>query len=192
MRARTSSRRFSMISGVSPSRFNRNMTRRLDRTAWLWRKRPFLAYIDRGTGSNAGKVRPVHRDMFDGKFGGVFGSADHSKERGLRTTAPRFNSVWMTLNDEAMSEHLHQRVRLVVGKAQFQDLSSQSNYADWVCVGCGPRKQRATNVVGNMRSHSRVPPIRARINVSDSPRPRTGLSQLPRRDNPEPRLPAGG
>ena len=123
MLARTSSRRFSMISGVSPSRFNRNMTRRLDRTAWLWRKRPFLAYIDRGTGSNAGKVRPVHRDMFDGKFGGVFGSTDHFKDRGLRTTAPRVNSVWMTLNDEAMSEHLHQRVRLVVGKAQFQDLS---------------------------------------------------------------------
>ena len=43
----------------------------------------FLAYIDRGYWIDIGtpeKYVQVHRDMFDGKFGGgVFGSAEHSK-----------------------------------------------------------------------------------------------------------------
>lgn len=47
------------------------------------RNEPFLAYIDRGYWIDIGtpeKYVQVHRDMFDGKFGGgVFGSAQHSK-----------------------------------------------------------------------------------------------------------------
>jgi NDP-sugar pyrophosphorylase family protein len=47
------------------------------------RQEPFMAYIDRGYWIDIGtpeKYVQVHRDMFDGKFGGgVFGSADHSK-----------------------------------------------------------------------------------------------------------------
>ncbi|HEX7281334.1 MAG TPA: NDP-sugar synthase [Vicinamibacterales bacterium] len=47
------------------------------------RNERFLAYIDRGYWIDIGtpeKYVQVHRDMFDGKFGGgVFGSAEHSK-----------------------------------------------------------------------------------------------------------------
>ncbi|HEX4914339.1 MAG TPA: NDP-sugar synthase [Vicinamibacterales bacterium] len=47
------------------------------------RNERFLAYIDRGYWIDIGtpeKYVQVHRDMFDGKFGGgLFGSADHSK-----------------------------------------------------------------------------------------------------------------
>jgi NDP-sugar pyrophosphorylase family protein len=47
------------------------------------RREPFLAYIDRGYWIDIGtpeKYVQVHRDMFDGKFGGgTFGSADHSR-----------------------------------------------------------------------------------------------------------------